>query len=1022
MRELIAALGLLFSTAGGLAQAAPQTVVHPDDAARRDWFRANVATKGPVVMVTHPDFGFGQPVQAIEVTNDRCTSAPAIAIPSPAHSEDGSQATAIGYCVDGRVRVDITFPGGGYDPSQVASITGGGTAGSSGRLVLLGTANPADPTGAHDSAAAIENAVDYAVRLGSSGEGYPAVRVPAGSYKVTAGLRIPGIIDFGGDSTASSALTVGTGPQDLIYYYLCETCTSFAVGDNTGGVHNLTLQGSGHRSIGTLLAIEGNVGNHFHDLSLQNSGGIGIHIIGTERFGFDDIYISNVRWPGLGGGNETHIRKLIIWGPGFSDSGSYQYGPNTVNGVATGYLGGEFTGGTLTRLTCDGRGECTLTEAGHKGIAPFAVGAWFQISGVADLTAANGVFQAAAVANHSPAAGDFQVTFKVVSSSNQVSPFYYDSSANIQIRDPISATPTGSSAGLSAAKFTIADFPVPYQAWNVGGGAENIAFENGSIKTTAYAGCFGGYQLGVGQFAGFYCEAAQPSLSPSFTNGGWQPFTYTSAAFPASATGCSLAAYCSITAAFDPAHNWFINYSSSTQYVDLAPARDYLQIMPPDYDPSSTAPSRSVTGVNRNQFEVIQGVFASDGRLYISGRTLAGFGGISSPATWPAGSILGWINSTHTLSNGASHLVLANNHLNSQFPLPTGWTAECNDNGPNICASVVLGVTPDYVVTFPAGTKGQTIIGGGVTIDGYNLEGYCNDTNRIGNECIKVQGGGAVWLGGGASTLNFTAAAGAIANGVTQGSTGTYYATKAGIIPVYYPSTRTYSAVNARDNDSDAMVIVPRPTTTPYSGWAESTILGQTGEGGASVLPLGATPGYHDGFGHQYTTADCWYDTPSASQTTVNERFCFKGGPGFTGSSLGFEHDLWNPATQRWVTAFSCHADPSDPTRDDCMVAGALAAGSYSGDTYMATVAAGQTIAAGSCKAIAVAIAGFPTNLAGHGVVPVSVPNPTVLPGGLVALAPYGLSLTSTGARLTFCDWGSAAGNAPAGSYSFKVF
>jgi hypothetical protein len=1028
MRELIVSLGIAFSAAAGLAQtpssatpepAARAAVMARAQAARGDWLSKSVANKGPVIMVTHPDFGYGQPVAGVAVDNVACTSAPKVDLPEPQYDQDGSHAVAIGYCVQGKVRVDISFPGGGYAPSQVATITGGGASGATGRLILLGTANPADPTGVNDSSAPIENAVDYAVRLGTAVEGYPAVRVPAGTYRVTEGIRVPTVIDFGGDSRASTTLNVGPGPQDLLFYYNAPSLTSYALGNFTGAVHDLVLQGPGHTHFGSLLTISNGIGLHFHDLSIQNSGGSGIHISGlSERLTFDDVFINDVRWPGYGGGNETHFHKLILWSPGVTDNNAYYYGPNAVGGVANGYVGGVFTGGSLEGLACDGRGHCTLTERGHNGVAPLPAGGWFQVSGVGDLTAANGVFQAAAVANNRPAAGEFQVTYDVVSSSNTVSPFYYDAGAHIKLRSPVTSRPSGESSGLAGASFTIAEFPVPYGSFNPNG--EDYRFEDGSIKTVAFSGGIQAYQLGVGTFEGMYVEAAQPSLSSSFTNGGWQPFTYLSSSL-SSASTCSGAAWCAVKDAADPAENWFPNYSSSTQYTDLTNMAGDMEIMPPDYNPAVSSPSAFVAGVNRNQFEVVQGVFAADGNLYIERRNLAGLGGVMTPISWPAGSIVGWVNATGTLTNGGSHVEVANNHLNSQYPLPKGWTAECNDNGPNICASMILGVSPDYVVTYPLGTPGQRTIGGAVTLDGYDLEGFCNDATHAGNDCIKVQGRGFVFEAGGAYQMSYTAAPAALANGVTQGNAGSYYTTKAGVIPIYYPSTGWYSSVSVVDNDSRAVVIAPQ-SKEPYNGWAEVMLQGQTGEGGQSTLPNGATPGYGFGYGHQYTTADCWYDTPSASQKTVNERFCFKGGPKFTGTDLGFEHDLWNPATQRWVTAFSCHADSADPTRDDCTVGGTLTAASYSGGTYTANVRPGLGVPAGSCKTLGVAVGGFPANLSGHGVVPVSVPNPTVVPGGLVALAPYGVTLTSTGANLVFCDSGSAPGNAPAGNYNFKVF
>jgi hypothetical protein len=73
---------------------------------------------------------------------------------------------------------------------------------------------------------------------------------------------------------------------------------------------------------------------------------------------------------------------------------------------------------------------------------------------------------------------------------------------------------------------------------------------------------------------------------------------------------------------------------------------------------------------------------------------------------------------------------------------------------------------------------------------------------------------------------------------------------------------------------------------------------------GSQATNLGSNPGSSYVMGHQFASSSCWYDVgPSPASTHAQNRYCMKGGPGLTGTSAGWEYDVWNGSA--WVNALS---------------------------------------------------------------------------------------------------------------------
>lgn len=367
-----------------------------------------LVAKGPRVNVLDSDFALGQPVEGVTVTNGTCTSAPTVTIPAPQYQQDGSQATAKGYCIAGQAEVSISFPGGGYTSAQVPTISGGGTSGATATLVLAGTAGAADPSGSKPSLSALENAVDYAFEKAKTSTNTAQVYIPAGEYELDGTLRVPCDLSLQGDGMASTVLEPLVDDDNGVTAYAITRHSN--AWDCRGELANLAIYASGgHHYTATDLALLGTAGYTLRNLDVSGGGGRGIATEGgAERTYANNIEIDTVRWPLIWVGNEQHLTKLNIANPGTSgDSvtepdgiqGPYCYGTgNCVNGVYPSFF---WKGGSLISASGDGstatfyvRGNAPLVST-----SPIVAGQHFTVGGTTG-TDLDGLYEVTSVTDN----------------------------------------------------------------------------------------------------------------------------------------------------------------------------------------------------------------------------------------------------------------------------------------------------------------------------------------------------------------------------------------------------------------------------------------------------------------------------------------------------------------------------------------------------------------------------------------------------------------------------------------------
>ena len=112
-------------------------------------------------------------------------------------------------------------------------------------------------------------------------------------------------------------------------------CSKALLGGCEGGIYDLTIEGSGHTTTGTLLELNAIVSYSLQDLRLFNNGGRGIQINGgSERLDFRNLTIFMVRWPLILAGaiNESYFYDTRVMYPGLT-ADNYCYNVNCVNGV-----------------------------------------------------------------------------------------------------------------------------------------------------------------------------------------------------------------------------------------------------------------------------------------------------------------------------------------------------------------------------------------------------------------------------------------------------------------------------------------------------------------------------------------------------------------------------------------------------------------------------------------------------------------------------------------------------------------
>jgi hypothetical protein len=884
--------------------------------------------KGPIVNVQDSDFGFGQPVEGVTVVNGACTSAPTISIPAPEYSQDGSQASATGYCVNGQTEVYVSFPGGGYTLSQAPAISGGGTSGATGTLVLAGTPGVADPSGKGHSLAAIENAVDYAFTHSATTDNVAQVDIPQGIYSLDGTLRVPCDISLHGDGMSATILEPIINDDDGITVYPGTRHPD--AWDCRGEIKGLEIYApGGHTYTATELSILQVAGFRLRNITVSGGGGRGIVTqAGTERTYASNLEVDTVRWPLVWFGNEQHIKKLNIASPGTAGDlviepdgtqGNYCFGTgNCVNGE---FPSDNWNGGSLVDAIANGstvsfyiRGNPPLISS-----APIIAGQHFTVAGttVVDL---DGTYVATAVMNN--VAAD-------PSGACSVSSPCFEVQAATSASGTASLTPSSDTATFPSHSFTITTTSGSGLApWALVAGTgiangsrvvavsgnqitlntpttaaetsigitvsptwtptimpdHNVAvtfasaagaIDDGSIKALHYAGCFNADTFGS-TISHFYCEGfplnGQPTVDSDLEYGGDPALTELASTLTGSAGVDSSASVVD--------NSWFTGYINDPMDAEEADAGEIVKIVPKDFAYGDSSSSAYVAGIERDQYELVNVVMTRNNQMIVLARDEQGS---TAPVgtTWPPGSMVAEYPQDYS---GFGSLTFSDNHTNAINPPSLNWSDGCNDKSQNICGSYLIGSIPNEISTF---TVGQAATQAGVA--GANVYLLANERWSSGwNAAAEPEGEGfvkTVGRGGSATAM--------WGNGIVQAGYGAE-ATSGQLLADGY--------VNVQGADG----------SYPYAAYIDldDGLTYSTGNGGEAVIPINtwSTGDPHTGspvgsdVGIQFENSYCYWDTSSSTDGHANDRWCFEGGPGATGSSSGFEFDTWSGST--WLKQF----------------------------------------------------------------------------------------------------------------------
>ncbi|WP_161557453.1 glycosyl hydrolase family 28-related protein [Acidisarcina polymorpha] len=195
-------------------------------------------------------------------------------------------------------------------------------------------------TGADDTAA-FQGAIAAATNAATAKtfqQGTQTVLVPTGTCKVSGELRIPSNVTLKGISKEGSILQQTSATANAITVTRCTNGIGGVGGpfvDCEGGIFDLTIEGNGHTSTGTLVEIDNVVSYRLQNLRLYNGGGRGLQLNGgTERLESHDLTIMLTRWPLVisNTSNESYFYNTKVLYPGQSADG-YCYNVNCVNGV-----------------------------------------------------------------------------------------------------------------------------------------------------------------------------------------------------------------------------------------------------------------------------------------------------------------------------------------------------------------------------------------------------------------------------------------------------------------------------------------------------------------------------------------------------------------------------------------------------------------------------------------------------------------------------------------------------------------
>jgi hypothetical protein len=756
--------------------------------------------------------------------------------------------------------------------------------------------NPADPSGANDSTCAINAAVAWAKTLDGNGV-VPSVYFPTGSYKISSALRLPCQMHYYGDGPNATRIIQTTNNQNgvTIYEPAGIATDSFLCSGSFNDIE-ITSLGS-HLHTGTLLEVDQTPGFKLYRVKLFNSGGRGLTLNGdVERMESNDLQIDAVRKPitFFSNINEDEFYKTNIDNPGVTNDG-YNFNVNAVNGQYP--IAGLTVAQVPSAATCNGT-QCTFTVTGGNaagtlgnGRSPIIAGQWFQIQGVADLTALNGYWQVASYTNN-VASNQYQITF-----NNAVS---------------------GSST-MAGATFKPALIPDHHCAITLTG--TRVEFVGGSVKSLQYLCGIDVWYGEAAKISEFYIEGyptnGMPVPNSAIELGGLAASSTLASAMTSSSTTLAMTTT-----------TWWPGVYTDPQDVGTG-CQMYVMIEPQDFQWGNTTASAYVSGVQRGQYELacISGIDGNN-TMYLSSRNATNDQSYSSTApantAWPAGSVVVQVHDIH--SYGTSGTLIDSDHINTvNTPSPTGnWTSVCNDTNQYLCSEIVSGPIEDGISVAPPGVSGTGITNGsGVTSlfvnDSFYQSYPFSVTELYGQSFIKVTS---------SSTLTTIESGfpGARAGETSEINNGSLWANSQGpqVQVVQYTGG---SAIIAYADPSRGLFYTNSNNGT-YPNYVSKVA-------GYSPAVTGPNPGGNAAFGDQFNGTYCWFDTPTSSLTHSTLRFCYKGGSALTGTSTGLEIAVWNTTTSQWVVAYSVFPDGTNPLTADVNITGNIqVSGSASGAAF----------------------------------------------------------------------------------------
>lgn len=456
---------------------------------------------------------------------------------------------------------------------------------------------------------------------------------------------------------------------------------------------------------------------------------------------------------------------------------------------------------------------------------------------------------------------------------------------------PTPATPSaGTSSGLGSATWKPSAFPHYNRAIMDYGGSMNW-WQRSSVKSIVHAAAFQSNDLSPTVLSGFYIEDAVPGTAgPGIIDGAAFPYTYTTTDI--SPTTCTFTP--SSTADCVVGVQSISNMHGQGWYpyqMDMANAGQEIVVACADYNPASSALCANGNGAQQNQVEVMVIYFTkySGSNLgYIGARNFFGTSaGLPTNVTWPAGSLMGMINFKGT--SGGGFLQLFKNHINANVSSdsPTGvYATNSADASFYPSASILVGGVPDGVANLLPGTTGQSTFNPAVQLsDSSTDSANCTAaTEAFGFGCIKVLGGGSVYLYG-----NSNPVVASPENAVDIANCASYSGQSQPVIFVQYAGG-VNSAGTMVDSDTNTLMFHSVMAATPCI-FTQRLVRGE----------LNATT--------VFSRAYQFFDAPATAGATSPVQYSFNGA--LSGNN-GFQIQTNNGSTT--TTAFMVNVNPSTGT------------------------------------------------------------------------------------------------------------